>query len=75
MTRTQFLSGLGQAINWDGELTEVSILRDHELWDSTGMLSAIVFIDEQFGVTVATASLEAVTSGADIADLVAEHLT
>ena len=75
MTRAQFLAGFAQAINWDGQLTDTTILRGHDLWDSTGLLSATVFIDEQFGVTVPTASLEAATTAGDVAQLIAEHLS
>jgi len=74
MNREEFLSGLGVALNWDGPMTSATVVRGHDLWDSTGMLSTIVFIDERLGVTVPVSALESARTAGDLADLVAEQL-
>jgi acyl carrier protein len=75
MTRDEFIAGLSEAIEWsDGVFDAKTELRGHQNWDSAGVMSAIMFIDERVGRTVSAKSLEDARTVADVVALVADSL-
>jgi acyl carrier protein len=75
MTHAEFIAGLRDAIEWsDGTFDAKTELRGHQSWDSAGVMSAILFIDERLGTTVSAKSLEDARTVADVVKMVSESL-
>jgi acyl carrier protein len=73
--REAFFQGLAEALEWTGpQLSDATVLRGHDLWDSMGKVATMLFLDEDLGVAVSDADLERVTTVADVIELVRDHV-
>ena len=75
LKRQEFMVELRNALEWpEPSFDERTELRGHENWDSAGMISTMMFIDERLGRTVETKSLQSVTTVHDVIALVSDVL-
>ena len=69
------MTGLRDALEWpDGTFDERTELRGHQNWDSAGVMSTMMFIDERLGRTVEAKSLESVKTVDDVVALISDAL-
>lgn len=75
ITRAAFLEGLAKALEWeDAVLSETTVLRGNEHWDSMGKVATMLFLDEDVGFTATDAELEAIATVGDLLVLAGERL-
>jgi acyl carrier protein len=75
MTRTQFVTQFAEILNVPAtELTPERAMTSIESWDSVMLLSAMVFIDSELGLTIRPEKLSSAATFGDILAAVAANL-
>ena len=74
MNRADFVARLAAVLNAPAEFNESTPLRGSELWDSTAILSTMLLMDEELGITVAASTLEDAATVRDVVESVAAKL-
>ena len=69
------MAGLRDALEWpEGRFDERTELRGHQNWDSAGVMSTMMFIDERLGRTVEAKALGSVETVDDVVALISDAL-